>query len=233
MELTTTSYAILGHLAMQPWTMYDLAAQMRRNVHFFFPRAESQVYAEPKRLVACGLAEATRQATGKRSRTVYSITAEGHEVLRAWLASPVKRGPLLEFEALLRVMLAPLGDEDDLAATLQQVRDEIATLLTLGETICDEYTSGTAPFQRYLLARSMLHDFLWSFGELVDTWADRSLVRLEAWDRLTLEERTAEAVEVYRIRTRKRRRKAPALPPHDFHGRAVVAMSTEEERIDR
>lgn len=30
--LTTTSYAILGHLAMQPWTMYDLAAQMRRNV---------------------------------------------------------------------------------------------------------------------------------------------------------------------------------------------------------
>ena len=45
MHLTATSYAILGHLAMQPWTMYDLAAQMRRNVHYFFPRAESQVYA--------------------------------------------------------------------------------------------------------------------------------------------------------------------------------------------
>ena len=54
--LTTTSYAILGHLALQPWTMYDLAQQMQRNVHFYFPRVESQIYAEPKKLVAAGLA---------------------------------------------------------------------------------------------------------------------------------------------------------------------------------
>ncbi len=74
MTLTTTSYAILGQLALQPWTMYDLARQMRINLHYFFPRAESQVYAEPKRLVELGLAVADTEMTGKRARTVYRIT---------------------------------------------------------------------------------------------------------------------------------------------------------------
>lgn len=219
MNLTTTSYAILGHLAMQPWTMYDLAAQMRRNVHYFFPRAESQVYAEPKRLVELGLATAESEATGKRARTVYAITEAGREELRRWLASPLSKGPQLEFEAMLRVILAPFGGKEDLASTLQQVRDDISGLLVVGERICDEYTSGTAPLQRYMLARSMLHDFLWSFGELVDEWAERSLKRMEDWERQVPEERTAAAVEIYRVRTRRRRPKQPLPPPHDFHGR--------------
>ena len=67
-KLTTTSYAILGHLAMQPWNMYDLAKEMRRNVHFFYPRAESQVYAEPKRLAALKLVRSSTVTTGRRAR---------------------------------------------------------------------------------------------------------------------------------------------------------------------
>jgi DNA-binding PadR family transcriptional regulator len=219
MTLTTTSYAILGHLAMQPWTMYDLAAQMRRNVHYFFPRAESQVYAEPKRLVELGLATAVSEATGKRTRTVYAITDAGRAELKRWLASSLSKGPVLEFEALLRVVLAPFGDKEDLAAALTQTREEIGAIFVLGERICDEYTSGTAPLQRYMLARSMLHDFLWSFGELVDDWAARSLKRMEDWEKQTPVERTAAAVEVYRVRTRRKRSKLPTPPPHDFHGR--------------
>ena len=55
---------------------------MQRNVHFYFPRVESQIYAEPKRLVAAGLAEATAEMTGKRARTVYAITEAGRAELR-------------------------------------------------------------------------------------------------------------------------------------------------------
>jgi PadR family transcriptional regulator AphA len=221
MNLTTTSYAILGHLAMQPWTMYDLAAQMRRNVHYFFPRAESQVYAEPKNLVKLGLATADTETTGKRARTVYAITEAGRTELGRWLASPVSKGPQLEFEAMLRVVLAPFGKEDDLAATLRQVREDIGGLLAVGERICDEYTTGTAPLQRYMLARSMLHDFLWAYGELVDDWAARSLKRKEQWESQTPAERTAAAVDIYRVRTRRKRPKLPPPPAHDFHGLPV------------
>ncbi len=222
MNLTTTSYAILGHLAMQPWTMYDLAAQMRRNVHFFFPRAESQVYAEPKRLVKLGLARAEKEMTGKRSRTVYAITDAGRQELRRWLESPVSKDPTLEFEAMLRVVLAPFGGQADLAAALRQVREDMAESLVLAERICDEYTGGTAPLQRYMLARSMLHDFLWGYLDLIDKWAERSLKRIEKWEKMTPAERTAEAVEIYRARTRLQRPKLPLPPPHDFHGKPVI-----------
>ncbi len=181
MDLTTTSYAILGQLALRPWTMYDLAQQMRRNLHYFFPRAESQVYAEPKRLVALGLATADTEMTGRRARTVYRITESGQEALARWLAEPVSKGPLLEFEAVLRVMLAPFGRVEDLAATLAQVRADIAGMLTLADSIRAEYLEGRAPFQRHVVTRSMMHDFLACFADLVDEWAERSQRRMAAW----------------------------------------------------
>ena len=80
--LTTTSFAILGLLAVQPWATYDLAKLMRRLLHFFWPRAESNLYAEPKRLVAAGLAEAREEWNGDRRRTVYSITDPPIKALR-------------------------------------------------------------------------------------------------------------------------------------------------------
>ena len=67
-ELTTTSYAILGLLGIQPWTTYELAQQMERSLKYFWPRAQSRIYEEPKRLAALGLAKATpraRRAAGR------------------------------------------------------------------------------------------------------------------------------------------------------------------------
>jgi DNA-binding PadR family transcriptional regulator len=210
-SLTTTSYAILGHLALQPWTMYDLAQQMQRNVHFYFPRVESQIYAEPKKLVAAGLADATTEMTGKRARTVYSITPAGREALAAWLATPTSKGPLLEFEAVLRVMLAPFGTDEDLARTLRQTREEIqATILTVADRISDEYRDGRAPFQRYAQYRSIMHDFLLEFGQLIDDWAERAEERMARWPDMTAEERNREGVEIF---DRHRPKRKPSLPP--------------------
>src|SRR5687767_11125264 len=100
--LTTTSYALLGLLAIQPWATYDLAKLMGRSLHFVWPRAESNLYAEPKRLVDAGLASAREEWQGERRRTVYSITADGRAALRAWLATPTAP-PRLESEPHLRV----------------------------------------------------------------------------------------------------------------------------------
>lgn len=207
MNLTTTSYAILGQLALRPWTMYDLAAQMRRNVTYFFPRAESQVYAEPKKLVELGLAEADTEATGKRARTVYRITDKGREELARWLAQPTSKGPVLEYETMLRVMLSPFGRQQDLAATLEQARDDIAGMLDTANRIRDEYLDGRAPFQRHVVHRSMMHDFLASFADLVDEWAERSLARMARWPQQDEAERTAAAIEVIRRKPRRKPRR--------------------------
>jgi len=53
-RLTTTTYAILGLLALKPWTTYELATQMGRAMNRFWPRAQSRIYDEPAKLVAAG-----------------------------------------------------------------------------------------------------------------------------------------------------------------------------------
>ena len=48
--LTTTSYGVLSVLAIGEHSTYELTRQMRRSLHYLWPRAESNVYAEPRRL---------------------------------------------------------------------------------------------------------------------------------------------------------------------------------------
>src|SRR3954463_9946196 len=107
-KLTVTSYAILGLLALRPWSAYELTKQVRRSLHFCWPRAETRIYQEPKNLVEHGLVKDTTTVNGRRSRTEYAITAKGRKALRAWLGEP--SAPLrLESEALLRVVFSAHG----------------------------------------------------------------------------------------------------------------------------
>ncbi|HEX7267837.1 MAG TPA: PadR family transcriptional regulator, partial [Streptosporangiaceae bacterium] len=87
--LTTTSHAVLAQLAVRPWSTYELAQQRVRYFRYVWPRAESAIYREVKRLAAMGLVAAKREYVGKRPRTVYSITDAGRQVLREWLGTPV------------------------------------------------------------------------------------------------------------------------------------------------
>ena len=75
-SLTTTSYAVLGLLAVKPWSSYELTRQMDRSLGRIWPRAVSKLYEEPKKLVSHGLATASTEQNGQRTRTVYAITAE-------------------------------------------------------------------------------------------------------------------------------------------------------------
>jgi DNA-binding PadR family transcriptional regulator len=120
---TTTSYALLGLLALQDWTTYELARQVQRSLHWFWPRAERKLYDEPKRLVADGLATATSGSTGKRPRTVYGITEAGRAELARWLDEP-SAGRANEFEALVKVFFADAGTIDQLRTTLDRIVTE-------------------------------------------------------------------------------------------------------------
>jgi DNA-binding PadR family transcriptional regulator len=151
--------------------------------------------------------------TGKRARTVYAITEAGREELRRWLAQPASKGPMLEFEAVLRVMLSPFGRDEDLVATLRQARDEIDHLLQVADRISDEYRDGRAPFQRFAQYRSIMHDFLLHYGQLIEDWAERSLARIAAWPEKTPAERQAEGVRIFDENRPRRRRSLP--PPAD------------------
>jgi hypothetical protein len=58
-----------------------------RSLRRLWPRAQSKLYEEPKKLVAHGFARATDDSVGRRRRTRYTITAQG-SALALWLEEP-------------------------------------------------------------------------------------------------------------------------------------------------
>jgi PadR family transcriptional regulator AphA len=193
--LTTTSYAILGQLALRPWTTYALTAEMRRNLRFFWPRAESAIYAEVKRLAERGLALAELEPVGRRHRTVYAITPAGQQALEDWLATPPK-GAVLEFEALLRIFFARNGTREQLLAALEAAQTQAEALLTVGEAIGREYREGRAPFREQADVRAFVFDFLASYGRTIQRWAERTRAEVAAWDDLPPERRAERALQI-------------------------------------
>src|SRR5262249_12559250 len=111
-SLTSTSYAILGLLAVKSWTTHELVQQVDHSLRRFWPRAASKLYEEPKKLVAHGYARASDDAVGRRRRTRYTITAPGRRALAAWLSQPGD-GPVLECEQLVKLHFADSGTKAD------------------------------------------------------------------------------------------------------------------------
>ena len=179
-ELTATSYAILGLLAIKPWTTYALAQQMRRALGQFWPRAESKLYEEPKKLVAHGFARAVSEKVGKRPRTVYSITPKGRRALAAWIPTP-GGGPVLEFEQLIKVFFAEQGSKDDLLATIERVRQWTEQRVARDIDIPRSYLAGEGPFPGRLPWLILCGEFLNRFTLLAGEWADWAAGVVETW----------------------------------------------------
>jgi PadR family transcriptional regulator, regulatory protein AphA len=180
--LTTTSYAVLSLLALQPWTTYELAQQMKRSLHWFWPRAESKLYQEPKKLVAHGLARSRRQFRGRRPSTVYSITPAGRRAMAAWVRQPGNPSPVLEFEALVRVLSAQCVDVDDLRRTLEAVRDDTQKSVDFGERQGVEIATTGGPFPDRTHIIALVHCFMYLHFDAVHRWADWALDQIEQWD---------------------------------------------------
>ena len=178
--LTTTSYVILGVLTSRDWSAYELAEQVGRGLSDVWSRADRQRYNAPKRLVELGLAEATTEATGKRTRTVYSITDEGRAALADWLSEP-PRQLSMEFEGMVRVLLADQGSLDDLRQDLRAIAEQAQASLDQ-YAVFAEYmreTGGTFPerIHTFALANRFM---IGQYTHLVD-WANWALAEVDRW----------------------------------------------------
>ena len=166
--LTTTSYAILGQLAWGEATTYELVKAMGRNLRFIWPRAESRIYEEAKRLVDAGLAQARPGRTGRRRRTVYAITDEGRpEDLLAAVAATREHA-----EAMLAVG-TPLAREYLDGAHPQQGEVHLRSLTF-------DYLYRWALFNRDWAERAEAELRRWRNTEPAPAKRRRALARIEA-----------------------------------------------------
>jgi PadR family transcriptional regulator, regulatory protein AphA len=179
-KLTTTSYLILGLLALRRWSTYELARQMQRSIHYYWPRAESKIYEEPKKLVAHGLATATREYVGRRPRTVYAITNEGRQALRRWLAEPGK-GPLVEFEGLVKVLFAEQAGKDELLATLASIRTEAEKTRRHHAELATDLAETGGPFPERLHVNALVFKLMWEQTEMLLRWVNWAEQEVADW----------------------------------------------------
>jgi PadR family transcriptional regulator, regulatory protein AphA len=196
-QLTTTSYAILGLLAIRPWSTYELAKQMRRSLHHIWPRAESNLYAEPKRLVEAGLARAEAQKVGKRPRTLYTITAKGREALERWLAT-ASAPSRVESEALVKVLFGNYGTKDALLSNLRAFAAEAVAVQELWRVVASEYDRGAYTFPERVHVNSLIFRWIWEHANLNTSWAQWAIDQVEHWPDTTDPADIEQALDVFR-----------------------------------
>jgi DNA-binding PadR family transcriptional regulator len=180
-DLNPTSYLILGMLTSGDRSAYEIAVLIGRGLDDVWARAERQRYNAPKRLLEEGLVSARTEATGKRERTVYSITSAGRRALRDWLATE-SLPPALEFEGMVRVVLADVGSIEDLRANLETMRhqaiDKQALYLAHAATMLDE-VGGTFPERHHVLV--LANRFMLDYFSHIAAWADWALDQTGNW----------------------------------------------------
>src|SRR6201991_3716143 len=185
-QLTSTSFAILGLLSIQPFTTYELAQQMERTLSWFWPRAASMIYEEPKKLASAGLADAQVTFTGKRRSTVYEITDAGRAALREWLDMPAA-GMRMEFEAMIKVAFADAGDLNQLRSAVREIRADAEARLAEILDRSTQYATTGGPFPDRLPIVAITGKLLMGQYEAIIRWARWADDAIAEWGGVTPE----------------------------------------------
>lgn len=120
------SYVILCAIGEQGASTPELVEMLSRG-RMYWTASASQVYAEPKRLLALGWITSEKRPGKTRSRTVYRLTDAGREAAREWLREPAGF-PRLQHEAAVRLFAGDMIGDDEILASLERLRADIAEM---------------------------------------------------------------------------------------------------------
>src|SRR5690348_14602596 len=116
---TTLSYGVLAAIGESGASTPELVEMLSRG-HMFHPWAGSQVYAEPKRLLALGWVTSEKQPGKTRNRTVYRLTDAGRQALRAHLREPAG-WPRIQHDAARRLFAGDMLSDEEILTSLQRL----------------------------------------------------------------------------------------------------------------
>jgi DNA-binding PadR family transcriptional regulator len=156
--LTTTEAAILGLLRTSPMSGYDLRKTAERSVGYFWAPAKTQIYTTLPKLVEAGHATAAKVAQGSRpDKVVYTLTDQGLDALRAWIADAPTEAGHGRNVILLKLFVA---DSDDAEALLPQLGERRAEAQRLRAELEELEAAGSEdeqPFHRLTRRYGFLH----------------------------------------------------------------------------
>lgn len=112
-------HALLGALAEQPRSGYELLKHFEQSLAYAWPASHSQIYPELGRLLSENLIE--QAAAGARGSKTYALTDTGLAEIRRWLreTEPDRR---VRNDAQLRMFFLWLLDPDEARSHLERER---------------------------------------------------------------------------------------------------------------
>lgn len=181
---SSSSMAVLALLGIDRWTPYELVQHMKRStIHYIWPRAESKMYEEMKRLAAAGYARATADRRDQR-RIRYAISPAGRRVLTRWVAEPGS-GVVFESEGALKVLFAEYGTKEQLLATISSMRAHALAVLDRRARVFDEVVREGPPYPDRIHQSVLIFDLVDRLTSAVVEWTDVAEARVDSWSSLT------------------------------------------------
>lgn len=173
-EPMSLRYALLGLLAEEPASGYDLTRKFERALaRYAWHAKHSQIYPELNRLAEAELVTVVDE--GARGRRTYAITDSGRADLRNWLLDPPAAYDVRN-EFVLRLFFMSTLDRDEARSLLRTLADESAReLATLADAVAK--SDATAPPGTPAPGRLAAEFGLRSFQTIHD-WALWALDRL-------------------------------------------------------
>jgi DNA-binding PadR family transcriptional regulator len=145
--LTPFSYVILVLVGSGGAGPHDLV-RMARQGRIYAAAADSQYYAEPKRLERLGYLASTKQPGRTHARTHYELTGAGRDALLAWAREPA-RFPRTLHEGVVRLLAADLVGEEPVREGIMAMRAELDELDALMD-VADEVAGSLPHREKYL-----------------------------------------------------------------------------------
>jgi DNA-binding PadR family transcriptional regulator len=123
MELSKTSYVILGMLRLGRHTGYEIKSLVDVSTRFFWAASYGQIYPELARLEERGLVRGKDDRTNGRRRRAYELTAAGQRALHDWLTSEEPLRIELRHEGALKFFFSDALSAAEQLAQLRHIRE--------------------------------------------------------------------------------------------------------------
>lgn len=109
-RISTLGYSLLGLLASEPLSGYDLSSRLKRPISLFWNAHRSHIYPELARLEAAGLVTHERiEQLDRPDKKVYTITDLGRETVRRWVTETPRQEPSRD-ELVLKAFFLGLAE---------------------------------------------------------------------------------------------------------------------------
>jgi DNA-binding PadR family transcriptional regulator len=129
MKPTAVTWAVLGLVALEPRSGYDVKRIVDGSVRHFWAASYGQIYPELRRLEEAAWIEGDDAPRGGRARRIYRITPQGRDALQDWLHGRETRIELRD-ESLLRLFFADTLPRDEALGLLRARREGYRLMLT-------------------------------------------------------------------------------------------------------